>query len=56
MVKTALMGATFEDENQLFQDVMDMLHWIPGDKLEAVFDEWLVRLDTCIQRVGDYVE
>jgi hypothetical protein len=56
MVTMALMGATFENEDQLFQDVMDMLHRIPRDKLEAVSEEWLVRLDACIQGVGDCVE
>jgi hypothetical protein len=55
-VKTALMGATFEDEDQLFQGVMHVLHRTPRDELEAVFDERLVRLDACIQRAGDYVE
>jgi hypothetical protein len=55
-VKTALMGVTFEDDNQLFQDVMDVLRRIPRNELEAVFDAWLVRLDACIQRAGDYVE
>jgi hypothetical protein len=52
----ALMGATFEDEGQLFQGVVDILHRIPRDEPEAVFDEWLLRLDACIQRTGDYVE
>jgi histone-lysine N-methyltransferase SETMAR len=36
--KTAMMGTTFEDDNQLFQVVMDALHRIPRDELEAVFD------------------
>jgi hypothetical protein len=35
---------------------MDVLYRIPRDELEAVFDEWLVRLDVCIQRTGDDVE
>jgi hypothetical protein len=55
-VKTALIGATFEDEDQLFQGVMDLPHRISRDELEAVFDEWLVRLDACLQRTADYVE
>jgi hypothetical protein len=38
-VKMILMGATFEDETQLFQGVMDVLHRIPRNKLEADFDE-----------------
>jgi hypothetical protein len=55
-VRTALMEATFEDEDQLFQCVTDVLHRIPRDELESVFDQWLVRLEACIQRAGDYVE
>jgi hypothetical protein len=54
--KTALIAATFEDEDQLFQGVMEMLHRIPRDDLKAVFDQRLVKLNTCIQRAGDYVE
>jgi hypothetical protein len=55
-VKTALMRATFEDEKRLFQSVMDVLHRIPRDELEIVFNKWLVRLDACVPRAGDYVE
>jgi hypothetical protein len=55
-VKTALMGVTLKDESQLFQCVMNVLHRIPRDELEAVFHEWLVRLDARMQRAGDYVE
>jgi hypothetical protein len=55
-MNTVLMGATFEDADPLFQGVMDVLHRIPRDEVEAVFDEWLVRLGACIQRAGDYVE
>jgi hypothetical protein len=36
--------------------VMRALDIISRDELEVVFDEWLVRLDTCIQRGGNYVE
>jgi hypothetical protein len=35
---------------------MDVLYRIPCDGLEAVFDRWLLRLDACIQRTGDYAE
>jgi hypothetical protein len=50
------MGATFGDEDQLFQGVVYVLHRIPRDELEAVFDKWLVRLDASIRRAGDHVE
>jgi hypothetical protein len=35
-VKAVLMEATFEDEDQVFQGVMNVLQRIPRDKLEAV--------------------
>jgi hypothetical protein len=55
-VKTALMCVVFDDENQLFQAVMTILHEISREELERVFDEWLARLDACIQRDGEYVQ
>jgi histone-lysine N-methyltransferase SETMAR len=55
-VKTALQGMIFEDENELLAGMTDVLMGIPREELEAVFDEWLLRLDACIQRQGDYVE
>jgi histone-lysine N-methyltransferase SETMAR len=55
-LKTALMGATFEDAEQLLQAVMTVLNGISRDELERVFSEWLVRLDACVPQGGDYVE
>jgi hypothetical protein len=52
-VKTALMGAVFDDENQLFQAVMTVLEAISREEFERVFEEWLARLDACIQRDGE---
>jgi hypothetical protein len=50
------MGRTFNDENELFRCVIEMLKGISRDELEAVVQEWLVRFDTCILQSGDYVE
>jgi histone-lysine N-methyltransferase SETMAR len=55
-VKTALNGAEFEDEQELLDGVMGILNGITRDELESVFEEWLARLDECVQRGGDYVE
>jgi histone-lysine N-methyltransferase SETMAR len=55
-VKTALQGAIFADENELLAGSTDVLTGIPREEIEAVFDEWLLRLDVCIQRQGDDVE
>jgi hypothetical protein len=40
----ALMGAAFADD-ELLQGVMEVLNEIPREELEAVFEEWLPRLD-----------
>jgi hypothetical protein len=55
-LKTALSGEKFGDEHELSESVMKVLDTIACDELEAGFDEWLVRLDTCPQRGGEYVE
>jgi histone-lysine N-methyltransferase SETMAR len=55
-VKMALRGAIFQDENELLAGVTAVLTGIAREELESVFDEWLRRLDICIQREGDYVE
>jgi hypothetical protein len=51
-----LMGATFEDEDQLFKGVMNVVRRTPRQELEAIFDEWLVRLEACILQSGDDVD
>jgi hypothetical protein len=35
---------------------MEVLNTIPREELESVFDEWLRRLDVCIERAGKHVE
>jgi hypothetical protein len=54
-VQTALMGAAFSDENELFHGVTDVLSGISPDELEAVFANWVATLNTCIQRRGEYI-
>jgi hypothetical protein len=53
--KIALMSAAFADD-ELLQGVMKVLNGISREELEAVFEEWLLRLDRCIQPNGEYVE
>jgi hypothetical protein len=38
-VKTALMGSEFEGECDLLDGILGVLNAIPGDEIEAVFDE-----------------
>jgi hypothetical protein len=53
-LKMALMGAVFADD-QLSQSVMEVLNGISREEHEAPVQEWLLRLDRCIQKNGEYV-
>jgi hypothetical protein len=44
-MKPTLMGAIFDDENQLCQVVMTVLDEISREQLERVCKEWLAGLD-----------
>jgi hypothetical protein len=55
-IKTALIGAEFESEQELLDGVLGVVNAISREELEGVFEEWLSRLDECMQRDGDYVE
>jgi hypothetical protein len=55
-VKTALHCAIFQNENELLARVSEVLMDITWEELKAVFDEWLRRLNACIQRQEDYVK
>jgi hypothetical protein len=48
-LKMVLMGAAFVDDNEFLQGVMEVLNGISREEL-AVFEEWLLRLDSCIQQ------
>jgi hypothetical protein len=52
----ALMNAAFAGDDELLQGVMEVFNGISREELEAVFEEWLLRLDRCIQQNGEYVE
>jgi iron only hydrogenase large subunit-like protein len=51
-----LNGAEFEDKHERLDGVMEVLNGITRDELESVFEEWVARLNACIQGGGDYVE
>jgi hypothetical protein len=50
------MGTTFDTEQELFGNAMKVLNTILREELESVFDEWLRRLDACIERDGKHIE
>jgi histone-lysine N-methyltransferase SETMAR len=54
-IKTALIGSEFESEQTLLDGVLGVISTISREELEAVFEDWLSRLDQCVQRDWDYV-
>jgi hypothetical protein len=55
-LKTTLTRSVFENEQKPLNGMMRVLDRITGDELESVFEEWVARLDVCIQRGGGCVE
>jgi histone-lysine N-methyltransferase SETMAR len=54
-LKGVLKGQMFDDEQALFTAIIDILQSIDRETLQAVYDEWLVRLQRCIESGGEYV-
>jgi hypothetical protein len=44
-LKAVLKGSSFEDENEFLCDMIEVLSDIFLQELEAVSEEWLIRLD-----------
>jgi hypothetical protein len=55
-IKTRLMGFEFESEQSLLDGVLGVINTISREELEGVFEDWLSRVDQCVQRDGDYLE
>jgi hypothetical protein len=49
-------AAVFSDENELSHGVKGVLSGISPDELEVVFANWVVQLDSCIQRGGKHMK
>jgi hypothetical protein len=54
-MKRKLMGYRAESESELRVRIGVILVEIPRDVLNAVFLEWMDRLQKCIETNGDYV-
>jgi hypothetical protein len=54
-VKRKLMGYRAESDSELLVRICVILAEIPRDVLNAVFLEWIDRLQKCIDTTGDYV-
>jgi hypothetical protein len=49
------MGYRAESESELLVSILIILAEIPRDMLNAVFLEWMDRVQKCIDTNGDYV-
>ena len=54
-LKDQLQGYEFEDEEQLFDKVSEILYAIPKATLESVYNEWMERLFRVIEANGNYI-
>jgi hypothetical protein len=55
-LKATMKGSLFEDENELLAGIISELNKISREELEIVFQEWVLRLDRCIDTGGEYVD
>jgi hypothetical protein len=55
-LKTTMNGCLFEDENELLTSITSELNKISRETLETVFQEWVLRLEQCIDTGGEYVD
>ena len=54
-LKKLLEGLFFENDEDLFKKVCQILHSIKRETLESVYDEWIKRLELCLEKKGDYL-
>jgi hypothetical protein len=55
-LKISPMGVEFVDHNEILQSMMEAFTEIWREEIEAVSEEWLRRLDRCIQPNREYIE
>ena len=55
-LKMKLEGRNFESDEELFKETCSILGEIPTSVLNTVYDEWITRLQRCIELRGEYVE
>jgi hypothetical protein len=51
-----MKGCVFENAKGLFVGKMIELNKVNREEPEAIFDEWLLRLDRCMNKKRDYVD
>jgi transposase len=55
-LKEKMKGESFTSNDELLERVIQILNDIPPETLTKVFDEWIDRLQACINANGDYFE
>jgi histone-lysine N-methyltransferase SETMAR len=55
-IKGRLVGKAIRDENDLLEQIIEILNEIPKDELMSVFNSWIRRVETVIERNGDYYD
>jgi len=51
-----MKGMHYPDAKTLLSEVKRILAEFPAEKLSSVFDEWMDRLQKCVDLNGEYVE
>jgi len=54
-LKGQLQGRCFGTQESLQEAILSILHVFGAPKFREVFNEWIRRLELCIERNGDYV-
>jgi histone-lysine N-methyltransferase SETMAR len=53
-LETALQGSSFDEPHELVSGIQELLRRVGPKALDAVFQEWMIRLQKCIDGNGEY--
>jgi hypothetical protein len=51
-----LEGSSFDEPDELLFVIQEILRGVDRETLDEVFQEWMIRLQKCIDGNGEYVE
>ena len=54
-LKMMLEGKSFDTPVNLFREAREILEKIPKSTLARAYDEWMRRLQVCIEQKGNYI-
>jgi hypothetical protein len=55
-LKREFQGSSFDEPDELLSAIQKMLKEVDRETLDAAFQEWMIRLQKCIDGNDDYVE